>query len=851
MIKANIAPPTVQAGSAPLEEQLQDLFSWTAPAWPLASAVACNPLQGLENRPFPEAARLGQAAFGGDCLPGFWQLRQAHTAGELSSEALARAVEQAEQLCPDTLKLGTETVHIGPLLTALWESYEDARYTAGQLSPQLEAALPHLAPQQAWQAQQQAVNREVIIWLAPFLDEGQAAWSMPYREQGFFGALKRLLKYERRFAEHRAFLADLPDQPLSALALLLGTLKVAQADQELFLRGHLLALPGWAAFIRWRSEQTDYGPQQACPIDLTGYLAARLLLAYLLPSIAGTVPTVPKQWKRLSDWAAQALPGVQQVEGKQWAQLLKVLDQASDAMRLHLLRECEGHFRLGLAKQIQQEAPYLEQAKQKPSAQLVFCIDVRSEPFRRQLEAVGDYETFGFAGFFGLPIAIETVLGQRIKSLPVLLSPAHELREQAGQGCAHQLPRHREGKQLLKDLRRVYKSLKYNLATPFAAVEALGLAAGVITVGRSLVHPMLMKLRAKGRALFSPPIDLVPDIKPENDWGIPEESQLTYAANALRMMGLTTGFAPLVLFCGHGSETENNPYAAALDCGACGGQHGGPNAAALARILNQPWLRERLRGQGIDIPQETLFVGAEHNTTTDGLRLLDLPVLEEAQQQALARLKTDLRRAQQGNLAARAKQLGANTPWQLLRRSTDWSEVRPEWGLAGNAGFIVAPRQLTERLDLKGRCFLHSYDWKQDEGGQALETILTAPLVVAQWINSQYFFSTVDNVAFGSGSKVTHNVVGKFGIMQGNGSDLMHGLPLQSVLRSDNQLYHRPLRLGAVVMAPLSWVQSIIDRHEILQKLLFNEWVGLMVYDPEEKATFSLGLDGAWTKQAL
>jgi uncharacterized protein YbcC (UPF0753/DUF2309 family) len=50
----------------------------------------------------------------------------------------------------------------------------------------------------------------------------------------------------------------------------------------------------------------------------------------------------------------------------------------------------------------------------------------------------------------------------------------------------------------------------------------------------------------------------------------------------------------------------------------------------------------------------------------------------------------------------------------IRARSRDWSQVRPEWGLAGNACFIVAPRARIKHLDLGGRSFLHDYDWQAD-----------------------------------------------------------------------------------------------------------------------------------------
>jgi len=181
-------------------------------------------------------------------------------------------------------------------------------------------------------------------------------------------------------------------------------------------------------------------------------------------------------------------------------------------------------------------------------------------------------------------------------------------------------------------------------------------------------------------------------------------------------------------------------------------------------------------------------------------------------------------------------------------RALDWAQVRPEWGLARNAAFIVAPRSWTQRLNLEGRSFLHSYEWEKDNDGSSLTTILTAPLVVAQWINAQYLFSSLDNVTFGGGSKITQNITGKIGIMQGNASDLMHGLPLQSVYKSDNEAYHKPMRLTVMVYAPKTHIDPIIKQQAILQKLFGNGWVHLICQDPKEKQRFSLQRDLTWAK---
>jgi hypothetical protein len=328
--------------------------------------------------------------------------------------------------------------------------------------------------------------------------------------------------------------------------------------------------------------------------------------------------------------------------------------------------------------------------------------------------------------------------------------------------------------------------------------------------------------------------------------GLAHEAKVLYAEAAFKLMGWTDTFAPIVVFTGHGSQTPNNPYKSSLDCGACAGNPGGPNARVLAALCNDDAVQADLRERGIDIPEDTVFLAGQHNTTTDEIRLFvdaeDPPVAPEA----LAQLRRDLDAAQADATAERVETMNTTVDagrseasiQETRRRAADWAETRPEWGLAGNAGFIIGPRALTRDLDLDGRCFLHSYDWTTDDDGTALENIMTGPLVVGEWINTQYYFSTIDNAAYGSGSKVTQNVVGKVGVVQGNGGDLMTGLPLQSLMADDEHVYHRPLRLTAVIHAPVDRVDTIIGHHANLTQLFDHEWVTLVVMDPEQDDAF-------------
>jgi uncharacterized protein YbcC (UPF0753/DUF2309 family) len=178
-------------------------------------------------------------------------------------------------------------------------------------------------------------------------------------------------------------------------------------------------------------------------------------------------------------------------------------------------------------------------------------------------------------------------------------------------------------------------------------------------------------------------------------------------------------------------------------------------------------------------------------------------------------------------------------------RSFDWANPRPEWGLSGNAAFIIGRRTLTKGLDLGGRTFLHSYDYRSDPEGAILEKIMTAPLVVGEWINMEHYFSATDPWKYGSGSKVIHNVVAGIGLMYGAQSDLATGLPLQTV--NNGEIHkHEPMRLLTIIEADPNIIAAIIGRHEVLQQFFHNEWVNLVALEPESFVFHRYYKDATW-----
>ena len=270
-------------------------------------------------------------------------------------------------------------------------------------------------------------------------------------------------------------------------------------------------------------------------------------------------------------------------------------------------------------------------------------------------------------------------------------------------------------------------------------------------------------------------------------------------------------------------------------------------------MANNPKVRERLAKSALEIPSDTHFLAGQIDNTADDVQLFDLEDVPPTHRKDAARLLEDLREAAQltsQERCARFPELKvqlslAHAQTYVRKRSMDWSQVRPEWGLAGNASFIIGRRELTKGLNLAGRAFQHSYDYREDPTNRLLEVLMTAPQVVAQWINMEHYFSAVDNEVYGSGSKIYHNVVGRIGIMFGPWSDLRLGLARQTVMNGEAP-YHEPMRMLTVIEAPRANIAKLIARHEVLQHLYHNEWVHLVAVDPEDGVLYRYRPTGVW-----
>ncbi|MBL8955798.1 MAG: DUF2309 domain-containing protein [Myxococcaceae bacterium] len=769
-----------------------------APTWPLDRFIAVNPFFGMISEHVRDvAARLAVTSGARMLMPRSWY-REAYRDGRLRDGHLAAALAQC-----------------GSSATV-----EQLRALLGRADPVVQVrarvvdvadAQRDLVHSQSWRS---FVTHSISQFCAAYFDEGQATLG-PDRRGGLYASWLRQAPGDRApgllmgFEPYVTCAAALPKTAAELISSGLEALEVTADEEVDYLWSLLLDQNGWAswcAYRRWSARLA--GSDDPALTELLAIRLAWELMLYRGEALAPRWQRAKAAWPAPSAAAgAYALDWVLQT-----AVELAFREPVSRALVAGLAAARPSH----------------------PTVQAVFCIDVRSEVYRRALEkSAASVQTLGFAGFFGLPIDyLPAGAAHARPQLPGLLAPRLRATDEG-------LTEGGRSRRLAGTT--AWGGFKADPVSTFTFVEAFGVAHAIALAKESLglVEPRAVDaagLTEPERARRAP--RLAGRVGGQT---LDAAARAELAAGMLRAMSLTHGFARLVLLAGHGSETRNNPHAAGLDCGACCGQTGEVNARVAAALLNEPAVRAGLNERGIRVPESTWFVAGLHNTTTDEVELLDVGEVPTSHRNDLAALEAELAAASAIARAERAPSLGLQSvaPERLsaavAHRARDWAQVRPEWGLAGNAAFIVAPREHCQHLDLKGRSFLHEYRYRDDENHQVLEQIMTAPMIVTQWINFQYYASTVDNERYGSGNKVLHNVVGgHLGVFEGNGADLRIGLPMQS-LHDGSRWVHEPLRLAVYLEAPRPAIDAVLARHPMVRSLVENGWLDLFQIDDEER----------------
>lgn len=820
-----IAPALGRDATHAAAEAARRAAARIAPLWPLRSFVAVNPFLGVTDMPFNDAAHWMASVAGARLTMSRAYYLDAISTGRIDRDDLAAALAEAPKPA-------------GPLRTtdALADS---ARRVEPARSPILRTAADVLSEVSGrdWTS---FVTDNLSEFLADYFDEGQAFWTSPHRGEGLYAAWRQWAAIDRTpeitgLRGFRTEVAALPATATETIAAGADALGIQAEGLEIYFHRLLMTVGGWAAYARYRVWQSDLrGEANDLLVEL---LAIRLAWDVAIERCSRESSGFAEKWRA----ARSAMVSAPSAGGGHYA--------------------TDGFLQLAFEKSYQRTlfgrlaAAPSATASPRPKLQAAFCIDVRSEVFRRALESVSpDIETIGFAGFFGFPIEY-VPLGQNTggAQCPVLLTPKVVVCEAVRDATPEEEASILDLRLVRRRVTKAWKSFKLAAVSSFAFVETMGLtflgklATDGLGLSRTVPHPATEHLDRAVHDRLMPRIE--PAVVSGRATGFTDTSRVDMAEAALTAMSLTKGFGRVVMIVGHGSTTVNNPHGSGLDCGACGGHTGEANARVAAAIMNDRTVRSGLAARGITIPDDTIFLGALHDTTTDSVRIFDAETVPPSHAADLAEARAWLARA---GVLARAERsarlhLDARQPVdpQIMTRSEDWAQVRPEWGLAGCAAFIAAPRARTKGRDLGGRVFLHDYDWRTDRGFRTLELIMTAPMVVASWISLQYFGSVVDNRVFGSGNKTLHNVVGTIGVFEGNGGDLRTGLPWQS-LHDGEKLIHEPLRLSVVIAAPVEEMSRVIARHRHVRDLLDNGWLHLFAMSDEGKIAARYCGGGEW-----
>jgi uncharacterized protein YbcC (UPF0753/DUF2309 family) len=747
------------------------------PLWPLSSSVAVNPFLGQTEQSLPQvAALLDRVAGTSVTMPRDWYQGKIDD-GTISDADLAAALVQFPDAAKDRAAL---------------------KVAAGAPSAPT-AALPTVADLAAevsgidWPG---IVEERFGVWAAGYFDAGQALWQNKPGRRAFDAwrdfASRDLTAEIAGLSGFGALVASTAERTRNALVDAADVLELTADASETYFHQLLLGLGGWSQVARYHLWQAELAG--GTDLTLTDVLTIRLVWEQALYQKYAF--QIEAKWAEVRQaHAAPIEPSKDQLIDAALQAAAEFAEQRSLAKTLH--------------------APNAPTAEGRPAMQAAFCIDVRSEVFRRALESVDpSIQTLGFAGFVGLTASHQSFASDVAeKRLPVLLN--HGVTSKAG-GAADATAD--QNARFAARAGRAWGRFKLAAVSSFAFVEA----SGPIYVGKLLRDALGMDA-AKSPDSQAPVLD--------DSFGL--DDRIGAATAILGAMSMTDNFAPLVLLFGHGANVVNNPHASALHCGACGGYTGEVNARLLAGILNDGKVRAGLAENGITIPQDTLFIGGLHDTTTDDVTIYDGDFAGHKHQSHLKTSKDWLIAA--GKLARTERALrlprAANGD-DISKRSRDWSETRPEWALAGCKAFIAAPRSRTKGKGLAGRAFLHDYDWEKDDGFGVLELILTAPVVVASWISLQYYGSVVAPQVFGAGNKLLHNVTGGIGVVEGNGGALRGGLPWQSV--HDGKGYaHDPLRLSVCVEAPAGAITAILEKHPNVRALFDNRWLHLFILDAQ------------------
>ena len=648
--------------------------------------------------------------------------------------------------------------------------------------------------------------------LCAFLDQGIAVESFPVAGKPFMESLKELeQKSFTSFFKTRAVRQKFLSGDYS-IAGLLTTIVGKEEYFEQYLFDQQFSHHGWSGFV----SAVEDNPQTL--LDRKIITLKELVEFELLMELDALNHQLGKKWQPLADHVAE--PPLDLFADVPKTELAEVLELWQDAF--------EWSYYDSVLKGITIASP--RPPSNEKTFQAIFCIDEREDSIRRHIEAVDkNCETFGAPGFFGVEFYFQQE-GSKFydKLCPAPVTPKYLIKEY-------------DAKEPRKD-EPIYTKLTHGFFTGFV----LSITYGFWALGKKMQMMFSPKMspaisNAYGHMDRQSALTIEnrdpADVENGLQVGYTVDEMTARAEGFLRGIGLVKNFAPIVYIVAHGSSSANNPHHGAHDCGACSGRPGATNARVQAFILNHKKVRENLASKGILIPGSTQFIGSMHDTAADVMGYYDEGVLSAGNAGEHLINKQNFETALNLNAKERSRRFASINTRQRLEqvrkaihdRSVSLFEPRPELGHGTNTLAIIGHRQTTKGLFLDRRAFLNSYDHATDPDGSILTAVMRPIGLVCGGINLEYYFSRVDNIKMGAGTKLPHNVMGLFGVANSSDGDLRPGLPWQMIE------VHDPVRLLVIVEHKPDIVLKAIQSTPEVFEWYRNEWVHVVALHPEEE----------------
>lgn len=803
-----------------LDRTLHDIAHWLPTQGPIKDFIHHNTLHAFQSRPFHDALAVASEVHGAKAYLSLSDFREMYRRGRITGTGLSRALESRG---------------IAPKDRAEWERRLLDERIADEPPP---PGFADAGIRSAWW-RDRAVDLDSLVQpllfrlLSGFLDQGISHWRMPHATDTFWNAIRRLVKESKlpilplSDASCRGLLEK---EPADAILFCLSKIVGKESHYERYLLEMLLAHPGWSGMVHMIAEKPGsllarrkITIEQLVAVELLfelGWLTRKLGAGFtplIRPDATETETPLPPA--RLTPVDSEAVR-----QKKMWQEAMEW------SLYEDVLRGLESHH----------GGPRREPASAEVHA--FFCIDDRECSLRRHLEEVNPkLRTHATAGFFGIDIVFQAAGDAYPTQLcPVVLTPKHLVRE------IHEQPS--------VPKRSFFRSLLHLDTSPntlfrgWLLTQTLGLFTS-LRLALQVFRPGIRLLAERGMTRIDRPtrLHLLRESDEQTDdgfWiGFSISEMVDRVGSVLRNAGFKfDSQTRLIVFFAHGASSANNPHFAAYDCGACSGRPGAPNARAIAWMANHPDVRDGLKGRGMTIPDGCHFVGALHDTTRDEITYFDVAAIPASHRPLFERFDSSMQEALRRNAKERCRRFEM-VPQDLSveqslshvkERASSIFEPRPEMNHATNALAIVGRRELTRGLFLDRRSFLNSYDPTNDPQGDTLAGILGAVVPVCGGINLEYYFSRVDNVVYGAGTKLPHNVFGLIGVANGVEGDLRNGLPSQMIE------IHDPVRLLILVEQEPEVALRAVKKNPAVYEWVQNQWVHFSCISPSEGRTYWL-----------